>query len=766
MKNTLVAYSSAFFEELAKGHSELSGDQEKDFYEFKIHTRHFCETGRKEDAFTVYFCYAEIFAPLGKGYANTKHIVELLSDHEHHAGELLTKHRDHYSHSAYVFAIGLAIYAADRTYREAFQRFYGLGGQDYVTFLRLWGLTSLFHDVGYPFELAHDQIRDYGDRMWGAKDGRAPFVSYGNMKVFDRLDADAVSVDAELKRACGSINGLLAYGVSRRMGYDRATVADTLSRYTSSQPRYMDHAYFSAALLARQIFDKNPEGFTEGTLDALTAILLHNSFNKVKKSDLTGKVDLKPVARDGHPLAYLLILCDELQCWDRQAFGLSSRKDPLAWNAEFEVGDNEVEVTYLFESDQVEEPGGATHRNGNYGKICGTEQETEIMGYVQSDLKLVTVARTEGKDRQTYHYASEDNFVNLCDFAESIHENYCNHEKEKNADYECTPFADLKLFYKLSNVEQAKSYAYKLELVNCFYSHKELDYPVVSNFRRDNEDPYDGKVRDDLGFLSREEHIRWVQERLRSGWTYAGKTDRDNRLHSDLVPYDVLLTEERKKDENAINGMIPLLYRHGNCIRIYRYRYGRKPNLEVGGTGHVYIDPANTEFYKTEIKNILKKFQEQYRVIVRTCFAPGADLLIAECAVELGITIKAILPMAYEEYVQYQKDHIEGFDAAEELRMRHLLAQTAVCRLPKEDYSDVHPWLAATKDLACKCDKLIVLWDEKEVPLEDENGNPINQGGTYHCMRLAMERRNKPLKHYSKNPDKTDIFVIHCDKTR
>lgn len=101
MKNTLAAYSSAFFEELAKGHSELSEDQKKDFYEFKIHTRHFCETGRKEDAFTVYFCYAEIFAPLGKGYANTKHIVELLSDHEHHAGELLTKHRDHYSHSAY-----------------------------------------------------------------------------------------------------------------------------------------------------------------------------------------------------------------------------------------------------------------------------------------------------------------------------------------------------------------------------------------------------------------------------------------------------------------------------------------------------------------------------------------------------------------------------------------------------------------------------------------------------------------------------------------
>ena len=41
-----------------------------------------------------------------------------------------------------------------------------------------------------------------------------------------------------------------------------------------------------------------------------------------------------------------------------------------------------------------------------------------------------------------------------------------------------------------------------------------------------------------------------------------------------------------------------------------------------------------------------------YRVIVRTCFAYGADQLIAECANELGIATKAAIPDEYEKYIE------------------------------------------------------------------------------------------------------------------
>jgi len=126
---------------------------------FKVETETFLRSGRKEDAFTVFFCYSEIFKTFGVGYENTKKLLETLADHEYHSGVLLNKHRDHYSHSAYVFALGLAIYDGDGVFRKNFLNFYHLkddhAGRAF--FLKYWGMTALFHDVGYPFQLVHEQ---------------------------------------------------------------------------------------------------------------------------------------------------------------------------------------------------------------------------------------------------------------------------------------------------------------------------------------------------------------------------------------------------------------------------------------------------------------------------------------------------------------------------------------------------------------------------------------------------------------------------------
>lgn len=128
----------------------------------------FLQTGAKEDAFVVYFCFCEIYKLFGEGYDNTKRLLELLSDHEYHSGELLAKHRDHYSHSVYVFALGLAIFANNKTYRHTYCEFYRYSEDDsYFEFLHYWGITSLFHDIGYPFQLAHEQIKSYCCELWG-----------------------------------------------------------------------------------------------------------------------------------------------------------------------------------------------------------------------------------------------------------------------------------------------------------------------------------------------------------------------------------------------------------------------------------------------------------------------------------------------------------------------------------------------------------------------------------------------------------------------
>ena len=67
----------------------------------------FIDSGVAEDAYTVYYSFLEMF--MGK-YGRSSKMIELLSEFESNASTLLMKHRDHYSHSVYVFALGLAIY--------------------------------------------------------------------------------------------------------------------------------------------------------------------------------------------------------------------------------------------------------------------------------------------------------------------------------------------------------------------------------------------------------------------------------------------------------------------------------------------------------------------------------------------------------------------------------------------------------------------------------------------------------------------------------
>ncbi len=84
-------------------------------------------------------------------------------------------------------------------------------------------------------------------------------------------------------------------------------------------------AYFSATVLFKKLFEEmNVEMCTEH-LDALTAILMHNSLYKFCIAHYKSEGN-KPFMAELHPLAYMLMLCDELQCWDRTAYGRNSKK--------------------------------------------------------------------------------------------------------------------------------------------------------------------------------------------------------------------------------------------------------------------------------------------------------------------------------------------------------------------------------------------------------------------------------------------------------
>ena len=291
----------------------------------------FCLSGKKEDAFTVYYCFCEIFKVFGNGFDTMSKLLQLLSDHEFHSGELLSKHRDHYSHSVYVFALGLMLYANDKKIKMAYDSFYHT--ESYEEFLKYWGLTALFHDIGYPFELAHQQIKSYTEDLWGEKSVLSPFVSYDHMNGLLTVKKDAIQ-----------LNQILSIGICDKLGYSYNEVNQILADRYKNKPEYMDHAYFSTLLLARQFIESGQELYGP-IVDVLTAIALHNSLNKFDLPKIS-----KPISIEKHPLAYILMLCDELQCWDRTAFGYISKKDPLPWDIQFEFNNDCINIEYIFDS--------------------------------------------------------------------------------------------------------------------------------------------------------------------------------------------------------------------------------------------------------------------------------------------------------------------------------------------------------------------------------------------------------------------------------
>lgn len=745
---SLIHLTDTFFDKLQSTDSFITKDE---VLCFRTATAKFCKSGKKSDAFVVFFCFSEIFRLFGNGYENIDELVELLADHEYHAGELLMKHRDHYVHSAYVFALGIALYAGDDAYRREFCSFYGLKGNDFYEFLRLWGMTSLFHDIGYPFQLAHEQIKAYTDGVLKKDGENNPYVSFGNLDAFLAINE---TQNAYLQKALNTqetfsnFDELLAHGIEKREGYEKEIVVPMLRKRITTSRQHMDHGYFSAVLFGQRLLAQKM--IDEATLDVITAHLLHNNFNKYDyPRDKVHKISVRE-----HPLAYLLMLCDELQNWDRTAYGLESKKAPLAWNIRISVSENILDVTYVFEKYTIrnlstvpptDEP------NKNVEKIQSGKFANDIYKIVDSKLSITTHVEERVKEKIQNRFASTDRFVNLCDFATAVHASYLDNCLSLGTQHITQSFGNLPLELKISNIEQAKSYAEKLELINCFYSDKDLDYPVVEQFEDNNIDEMTKEKKDDFGFLCREEHLRWVKEKLSMGWkygtSYISETGTVNyalrqqkKEHKDIVPFGCLTEEEQKKDAQLITNMIPLLYKHGKNIRIYRYRYGRKPDLNIAAIGHRCF-LGDREKIKEQIKEILADYNRRYRVIVRSCFAYGADQLIAECATELGITLKAVLPMGYEEFIasEYEKAKSQGysFDEKDELRMRHLLAQTAVCRMLKKA---PHSHIEAIKYVMNHSDKVIALWDGVESKLYDENGNPTNRGGTYHCLQIARTR--------------------------
>jgi hypothetical protein len=69
-----------------------------------------------------------------------------------------------------------------------------------------------------------------------------------------------------------------------------------------------------------------------------------------------------------------------------------------------------------------------------------------------------------------------------------------------------------------------------------------------------------------LEILAQEEHRRWMEFKLRSGWTYAAERDDTQKRHPCLVGWEQLPEVEREKDRAMVRGIPAILARAGFTV--------------------------------------------------------------------------------------------------------------------------------------------------------------------------------------------------------
>ncbi|MBR5258100.1 MAG: hypothetical protein IKV51_04065, partial [Clostridia bacterium] len=191
-------------------------------------------------------------------------------------------------------------------------------------------------------------------------------------------------------------------------------------------------------------------------------------------------------------------------------------------------------------------------------------------------------------DRSAKHtYLSVSSFLHMYDFAVALNARYSYQGREDQVSVETleAEFDSMSLEYKLSNINQVKSFARYLNALGCFYTDRPVDYELLEKFTQAQIDVF-----------APMEHARWVRQHKAMGWTRGdeyltepcvkGDTDAQKALREQLrrhalcldswkndeeiyAHYGELSPDVQGKDWKPFNSMLKLLKKFEG-VRIYK----------------------------------------------------------------------------------------------------------------------------------------------------------------------------------------------------
>lgn len=367
-------------------------------------------------------------------------------------------------------------------------------------------------------------------------------------KCFFDLYEDSVYIDT-LKPI-----DLLAHKLHTSLNVDLKDIKFALDDFVNvmAQFGFIDHGYYSSIIVLKwygyliQSANYKSEYFFWPVLDSASAILLHNCY---KNMMMKKPFNLSTLAPSNHPIAFLLILCDELQEWNRKAYGIKDKLRTLAAEACLEVTDEKLALTLI------------TH-NGSLSADFSREKKKLLFKLLNLGTLFDSVAIHCKSLKKSVLPEPGDEIVprpelkDIEKLARAIHELYNEKQLERYPDkpLKYPDFEKLTDSLKYSNLRQAMGIPEKLRQMAFVMGSVGSSNPV-----RSIPEEY-------VEYLAEQEHEAWIAERIASGWVAGDRVDAEKKTTPYLVPFDKLPEDIKQLDRDPVQNILQLLERIGMAV--------------------------------------------------------------------------------------------------------------------------------------------------------------------------------------------------------